>query len=168
MFRKQPQIEVKQKPHDKKVVVAGWIIIGINFLLGLYVIFDLPDIIPIHFNLAGKADAFGSKNDIWLAPILSLLIYWGLTLITSKVKPWNYNYPIKVSEKNARQLYTLSNRMLYHLNLGIALVFLWLTVHIIASSKGLGSYTSWMFLPLAIFVTLYPFFVIFKMFKIPK
>jgi len=50
-----------------------WIICIIGFLLALVSIFFLPSIIPVHF-ANGIADDYGRKIQIFLFPILQVLI----------------------------------------------------------------------------------------------
>lgn len=58
-----------------------WIICGIGIVLALGSVLFLPQIIPVHF-ANGIADDFGSKMEIFLFPILLLVI----TLLTGKEK----------------------------------------------------------------------------------
>lgn len=50
-----------------------WVICGIGVLLALVGFFILPQIIPIHF-ANGVADDFGNKIEIFLFPVLLLII----------------------------------------------------------------------------------------------
>ena len=168
MFKKQPKIEVKPTPFESKLILIGWILVGFNFLLAFYASIELSERIPIHFNLSGEPDGFGDKSAVWAAPIIGLLIYWGMNLITSKIKPWNFNYPVKVTAENAEILYKMGNRMIAIPNFGMAFLFLLITLHIIVTSKGFEQYTSWLFWPSVIFLTVFPFYIIFKMLKFSK
>ena len=58
-----------------------WIICIIGFLLALVSIFFLPGIIPVHF-ANGIADDYGRKIQIFLFPILQVLI----TFLTGREK----------------------------------------------------------------------------------
>ena len=51
-----------------------WGICGIGILLALGVVPFLPQIIPVHFTTNGIADDFGNKLEIFLYPILLLII----------------------------------------------------------------------------------------------
>ena len=50
-----------------------WVICGIGCLLALISIFFLPDVIPVHFS-KGVPDAYGEKIQIFIFPLLQLLI----------------------------------------------------------------------------------------------
>lgn len=132
--------------------------------------FGLPDEIPTHFNLKGDADGFGPKNTIWALPILTAIMYYGMTLVGTKIKPWKMKYPIKVTEKNAPRLYRMNLRMLVNLNLGISLVLFPISLEIIFAEIYINSGLSPIIATtiIAIFITLLPFYYIFKMYKLPK
>ena len=169
MFGTHPKIDVKPTKTDRVLMRNGWILVGLHFIVIGVFYFDLPNTIPIHFNLKGKADGFGNKTNLWALPILSLGTYYVLWLLTIRMKPWNYNYPTKVTEKNAPVLYALSIRMLVWLNIGTALVFLVVSLHSILLAITVQSINlSWLIIYLMGFLTLYPFIVIYKMFQIPK
>lgn len=169
MFKNQPKIDIKPNDFDRKLILIGWLIVVLNFIVVLSFFFELPDKIATHFNLAGKADGYGSKNDIWAMPILNLVMYFGMTLIATKMKPCNYNYPTKVTEKNAPILYAMSIRMLVWINLAIALIFLVISTQTILLAKEINHIDlSWFILFLAAIITIAPFYYIFKMYKVPK
>lgn len=51
----------------------AWIICGIGVLLAAISILFLPETIPVHF-VNGTADDFGNKMEIFLFPVLMLII----------------------------------------------------------------------------------------------
>ncbi|MDO4225026.1 MAG: DUF1648 domain-containing protein [Bergeyella zoohelcum] len=55
---------------------------------------QLPNKIPIHFNIEGKADRYSSKKWIFLLPIL------GLVLLAFMTADLEYNFPIKITKEN--------------------------------------------------------------------
>ena len=63
-----------------------WIICIIGFLLALVSIFFLPSIIPVHF-ANGIADDYGRKIQIFLFPILQVLITFLTWTRKSKILP---------------------------------------------------------------------------------
>lgn len=169
MFRKQPKIEVKPTKTDRLVMRVGWALVALHFILVVVFYADLPDTIATHFNLKGVADGFGHKKDLWALPILTLFFYYGLWLLTTRMKPWNYNYPTKVTEVNAPALYALSIQMMVWLNIGILLTFLAISVHSILLAKEIHiHFMGWLPMVLVAGITLYPFLVIYQMFQIPK
>jgi len=169
MFRKHPKIEIKPSKTDIKLILVGWVLVCLNFILVLVFYFDLPETIPTHFNLKGKVDDFGNKSTLWILPIINLICYFCLTWVTTKVKPHNYNYPTRVTQKNAPILYAMSIKMVVRLNLGIAMLFLLITVHTILSAKEVTNNVMGSILAVLVFtLILGPFIYIVKMFKVPK
>lgn len=169
MFKNQPKIDVKPSPKDIKLIRLGWLIVITNLAFVAFYFLSLPEQIPIHFNLKGKADGFGSKSTLWVLPLISLAIYYGMYLVATKVKPHLMNYPVTVTEKNAPKLYAMSITMLVILNLLIAVLFLVLSLEIIGISlkwfkPTLGS----IILGFVVFITLLPFYFIYRMSKISK
>lgn len=51
-----------------------WIICGIGILLAIVGVFVLPQNIPVHFTADGIPNDFGNKMEIFLFPVLSLII----------------------------------------------------------------------------------------------
>ena len=50
------------------------LILSLPLFYAMYVYDALPETIPIHFNYEGKPDGFGSKDSIYLAPIILGLV----------------------------------------------------------------------------------------------
>ncbi|MGW9687185.1 DUF1648 domain-containing protein [Flagellimonas sp. 2504JD1-5] len=128
IFSKKPKIEVKPNGTDIKLVKLGWAIVALNVLLVLVFYFDLPETIPTHFNLKGEADGYGHKSTLWIIPILSATLYFGLSFFVTKMKPYHMNFPVKVTEKNAPELYALGIRMIAVMNLASVVAFLLTTI----------------------------------------
>lgn len=69
-------------------------IVGI-ILLVLFVGFiamswgELPDKIPVHYNAAGVIDIWGNKGEILILPVITILLYGGLSGITLFPQIWN-------------------------------------------------------------------------------
>lgn len=93
---------------------------------------SLPEQVPIHFNMAGEADGFGSKKSVigllFLHAFLITILY-----LLSKT-PHIFNYPKSLTQENYKQHYILATRMLRMLNLGISLIFAGIFIQIIAYS----------------------------------
>ena len=107
-------------------------------------LFYIPERIPIHFNGAGKADGFGNKRHIFVLPIISTLLFLGLTTLNKY--PHIFNYPSQITKVNALHQYTKATRMMRVLKLVIVLIFGLIIFKTIQNVNGLGIY----FLPLTI------------------
>jgi len=147
----------------------GWLLVILNFMVLLVFFSELPEKVPVHFNFKGETDGFGDKSKIWGLPIMGALIYLLMHVIVTKLKPWYFNYPVKVTEKNAPKLYAMSIEMMVLLNFCIALMFLFISTQVIVPSVGFeGVSFGWFIVPLLALITFLPFWYIYRMFKIPK
>lgn len=63
----------------------------------------LPAIIPTHFGVDGRPNAYGSRASFLLLPgiLVALLI---LFAVLSRF-PWLYNYPVRITQENATRQY---------------------------------------------------------------
>lgn len=170
MFGDLPKIDIKLTNNQQRQIALGWIIIALNFIVVGIFYADLPDSIPAHFNYKGDVDGYGNKDSIWTLPILMGLTYALLAFIIKKVKPWNMNYPVKITEKNAHEVYKMSLQTLIYMNLLIAIIATPIIVETIlqAHKIDLGFKISSLSIIIVAVVTLLPLYYIFKMFKIPK
>lgn len=67
-------------------------------VLPVLLILRLPHIVPIHFNLHGEADGYGSRWVLLVIPGIGLFIY-SLLKCTLKLKKY-VNYPVKITPEN--------------------------------------------------------------------
>ena len=159
-MNKRPRIKLQLNQTDKILEIVGWIsVVGI-WALPLINYFDLPEIIPIHFNGVGKANGFGNKTHIFVLPIISTLQFIGLTILNKR--PHVFNYPSQITKENAFRQYTNATRMMRVLKLVIVLLFgliVFRKIQIInGHADGLGTW----FLPFTIglFIILTIYFLI--------
>jgi uncharacterized membrane protein len=108
-------------------LIALWIIIIVPYS-------KLPDTIPTHFNSAGEANDFGSKNFIFILPVIATVTYIGFTILNRF--PWLFNLPVEVTEHNAFMQYRNATRMVRSLKLILVLVFGFTAFHMIQSASG--------------------------------
>ena len=162
-MNKRPRIKLQLNQTDKILEVVGWVSVFGIWALPLINYFDLPEIIPIHFNGAGKADGFGNKTHIFVLPIISTLLFIGLTILNKH--PHIFNYPSQITKENAVHQYTNATRMMRVLKLVIVLLFgliIFKTIeNVNGNADGLGTW----FLPFTIglFISLTIYFLIISM-----
>ena len=145
-MNKRPRIKLQLKQTDKVLEVVGWVsVLGI-WALTLTNYSILPEIIPIHFNGAGKADGFGNKTHIFVLPIISTLLFIGLTILNKH--PHIFNYPSQITKENAVDQYTNATRMMRVLKLVIVLLFGLIVFKTIQNVNGHADGLETWFLPL--------------------
>lgn len=132
---------------------ADWLLIALA-LLGLlamwaayYRMLDtLPDRVPIHFDLYGRPDRWGSASGSVALPIVATLVVLLLTLV-GRV-PHLFNYPLTITLANHRYQYTLAVRLLRVLALCIVLVFGLVLTMVWLSAAGQVAPGIWLMLPI--------------------
>lgn len=164
MENQRPRLSIDLTPADKLVEAAGWLMLAGIWLLVLISYADLPDRIPTHFNLAGKADGFGKKAAIILLPAIATVLFAGMTVVNRF--PHAFNFGVPVTPENARFQYTNATRMMRWIKLGLLILFGFLTVetigHATGKTDGLGSW----FLPVMLLIQFVPMtFFLVKSFR---
>ncbi len=95
---------------------------------GVYSFFiypTLPEIIPIHFGIDGKANNFGGREWIFFPFVVALALYILLTVISRF--PQAFNYPWRVTDANAPRLHYVGRRMILWLKTEMVLLFAYIT-----------------------------------------
>lgn len=88
----------------------------------IYAFKQLPEIVPIHFDGAGKPDGYGTKWTMFILPLITTALFFGITAINKH--PHIFNYTTTITEENAEQQYRMATRLLRFTNLGVVLIFL--------------------------------------------
>ena len=139
------------------VLVAMWAFFVYAFTL-------LPDTIPIHFDFKGNPDRYGGKATLIFLPILTTILYLGLTVINRY--PHIFNYPVKITEENALKQYTYATRMIRMLKLIIILMFSVIVFYTYRSATGSSTGLGYWFIPIFLGAVYLPLiFYLFSSFK---
>lgn len=117
----RPVISLGLSPADLAVELAGAIAILLAVLPIVQFWSVLPDRIPIHFGLGGQPDALGDKIAIWMLPAVATMIFVVLTAVSRY--PHTFNYPVRITEQNARRQYLLARSLLVWLKAEICWLF---------------------------------------------
>ena len=116
----------------------------------------LPDIIATHFDISGKPNGFGSKNTIWLLPVIISLVY--ILIYVLNRYPHKFNYLTKITEQNAYRQYKLASRMMRVILFNITIMFAYITFKEIDGAYTKSSALEWWFIPLLLGSTIIPTF----------
>lgn len=137
----RPKINLPTDGFDRAIQLIGGVLLILLIIHPLYHFMALPDSIPVHFNASGEPDRFGSKYTIWFMPILGIVLYIGLSIVTRY--PHTYNYVVRITEENAKRQYFLATKLMRILNLQVVLIFFYINYGMIQTalgqSNGLGS-----------------------------
>ena len=150
----RPKIKLELTTTDKALEFAGWVAVFVMWGLTIANYSSLPDTIPTHYGLTGKADAFGGKAIILALPFIATILFAGLTL-SNKI-PHRFNYPIMITNENALKQYTLATRMMRHLKLIIVVLFGYITFQTIQTANGQADGLGNWLLPVGLVVVFIP------------
>ncbi len=82
----------------------------------------LPEKIPIHFDVEGKADKFGNKKKSFLTPTLGVIFYIGIFLVGCS--PTAANFPVEITAANRENQFFIMSFFVRWLLLLVLLIFL--------------------------------------------
>lgn len=155
----RPIIKIEMGPADLILEILAIVTLLCFIGFTLYNNTRLPDSIPTHFNAAGEPDDYGSKSFLWMLPIMGLVVYSILTLI-SRI-PEKLNYPVKITPGNARRQYIMGVRLIRYLKLAVVLMFFFISYKTVMVSLGSSGGLGIWFLPVIIGVFVIPIIVYF-------
>lgn len=121
-MEKRPKIELELTLTDRIGEWIGWITLAASWISAVYAYAVLPETIPTHFNMTGEPNGYGNKISLLLIPLISTVVFVGMTLINRK--PEIFNYPAKITPENAAFHYRSATRMIRWLKFSIVLIFL--------------------------------------------
>ena len=133
----RPRMKLILSPTDKLVEVFGYILLVLLWVYTLLHYRGLPDTIPVHYGLAGEPDRYGGKGNLLGLPVVTTVLFAGLTILNRF--PHLFNYPSDISEENAFKLYTGATRLIRYLKLMIVIIFGFIIVQTVRVSEGLTS-----------------------------
>lgn len=116
----RPVLKLERKTLDWVLEILNGITLAFLLIYPLLYFWEIPDTIPIHFNLQGEPDGYGSKNGLWILPGMGVFLYLLLGLFRSI--PHVLNIPVEITPENAELQYRLVSRMLSWLSWLILLV----------------------------------------------
>ena len=156
LMNKRPKIKLKLNQTDSALEIIGWLSVFGIWTLTITNYFELPDTIPTHYNLTGKADGFGNKSNLFALPIISTIIFVGLSILNKY--PHAFNYPSEITEENALHQYTNATRMMRVLKLVIVIIFGLIVFRTIQNVNGNADGLGTWFLPLIMGIIFIPIF----------
>jgi uncharacterized membrane protein len=150
----RPKITIQKTTLDWVLDVIAFLICLFTFSLSIIVFNDLPDLIPSHFNSKGMVDSYSSKEMILGLPFISLMIF--IVLHNVNRSPHIFNYPVKITEENAMEMYRYATRLIRVMNLVIVVFFSYINFQIISNAKGVSTGLGVYALPVFLFAIFAP------------
>ncbi|MDF2483898.1 MAG: hypothetical protein K0R46_66 [Herbinix sp.] len=84
----------------------------------------LPAKLPMHYNALGEIDRWGSKLELIIMPVIGVLMYGLMTLVSAYPSTWNI--PVTVTRENRIRVYQCTKSMLVLMKLEIIVIFAYL------------------------------------------
>jgi uncharacterized membrane protein len=163
-MEERPKIVIELTSFDKALEIIGWILIILIWILTIYKYPALPETVPTHFNISGKVDDNGARRTVLILPIVSTILFAGLTILNKY--PNIFNYPVPITEENAERLYRIATRLMRYLKLVLVLTFFGIEFMTIQTALGKSAgLTDW-FLPVCLGSVFIP--VIYTIFQLLK
>jgi uncharacterized membrane protein len=95
--------------------------------------YRLPDRIPTHFDLAGRADGWGTPPMLLALPAVAVVLYLLITLVARF--PGVFHYPVRVTAANRAQLEALALDMIVWLKAELMVLFGWIQAATIEAAR---------------------------------
>ncbi len=156
----------------KNWILMSLIIVILMWAVSLYAYFTLPDIIPTHFGLKGKPDAYGSKTIFLILPVLFnlapaiILIMVKFRFILINKYPYLINLPgffvniEKISEERRPYWFNKYFELILKFNLALSIyLFVLLLLIYYSTIKKQFDPAALIFIILFPFLALVPFFI---------
>lgn len=117
-------MEIKHNKLDTIAEVFCMILLIVTTLYTIYMYIQLPEKIPIHYNVAGVIDRYGNKLEIFILLIVTWVMYIGLSLVTRVPQFWNTG--VSVTAENKDRVYRILKNMLKIIKMEIIVIFCYL------------------------------------------
>jgi len=130
----QPKLDLERSAVEIVVQMIGAVAVAASVFTVVYFWSELPGRVPIHFDITGQPDGFGGRIWIVLLPLVSTVLWGGMTLLCSI--PHQYNYVWKITPENARRQYRLARVLLSAMGSGAAVLLSFLTLEICRIATG--------------------------------
>ncbi len=151
----KPKANFNNLPLSNFEKQLNWLTIAVILVHILLIAFNysqLPDQVPIHFDITGTPDNYGGKATIWILAGLTVVMY-GFMRFIANLSADKYNYPVKITPANAKQQYLMSRQLIFLINAGMAVLFLLISWGIIQTAKGnRNGLGAWFFIAILVLI----------------
>lgn len=136
MSNTRPVLKLEYSLLDKLLIAAAFIALAVSFLLVFINLGALPSKVAVHSDAFGNVNGWGSKYTLLIVPIINLIMFISL-LVLSKF-PHIYNYPAEITEENAEYQYKNARFLMINMNAICTFMFAyicWQTVQLAKYGK---------------------------------
>ncbi|GAB4138854.1 MAG: DUF1648 domain-containing protein [Ignavibacteriales bacterium] len=122
----RPKIKINLSEFDRKLELTGLFLLIVLWVVSFFIFKITQGEIPTHFDFSGNADNYGSRNSIFLLPVIGTLLFLLMTWLNKY--PHKFNYTIKITTENAEIQYSLATRLIRWMKIVILLIFILITL----------------------------------------
>ncbi|ASB91272.1 DUF1648 domain-containing protein [Bacillus sonorensis] len=140
--------KIKKTTSEKVWNTLGYLFYfgSIIFLVSMWS--KLPEKVPVHSNVLGETDRWGSKWELIILPGIGILIILFMSLLEKH--PEIYNYPKRFNEANAERFYLHSRKLVNQLKNLCLIIFALILFESVSIALGWGNGFGKWFLPIAV------------------
>lgn len=98
---------MKSEKNKYDILVTRLTLAILVFTLVFYAFywFKMPDMIPMHYNLSGQIDRWGSKYESLFIPLGMIVLYVFLAFVEKNPSLWNTG--VKITPENQQRIYPI-------------------------------------------------------------
>ena len=133
MYEYRPKLDLPRTRIQKVANIVGYGVFIIGIIYSIIYLPSLPAEVPIHFNIGGEVDGWGSKYTLLLLPFIGIVSFLALEAVEKR--PHIHNYPSSLDENNVYQHYALSIRTANLVKNGTLVIFGLLQFEIVQSAQ---------------------------------
>ncbi len=144
----RPTLRLPWTAGEKALEVVA--LAGVAGVLGLAVVgWRSPHgLVPTHFGIAGRADAWGGRWSLLVLPAIALVMYVALTLLARV--PHQLNYLVQITERNAAAQYRNARSLLLWTKAELAWLFAYLSWQTVGATDARSATLGSAFLPVVL------------------
>lgn len=155
-----PNLTPKPKPFESAIELMAWLALAFIWLFAGWEYLSLPDIIPIHFDMLGKANEYGGKSAVFTMPILATLSLVGLSFLQQSVP--KFNFPEDRTPEDAQKQVTFAIKTIRIIKVAALFFFGGIEVFISRWSRGL-ELNFYLLIPVLVIIIEVPvYYIMFK------
>jgi uncharacterized membrane protein len=132
-MNQRPKLKIPMDRIDLYLEITAIMLLLFCVFTTLIIWSQLPERVPIHFNITGQADRYGSKASFLIILPVLLFLYLAFTILGKF--PHIYNYVVKITKKNAEKQYRLAKRLISVLKNEIIIIFIIIQQSILSAAK---------------------------------
>ncbi len=117
----RPKIKLVMTNTDKFIEGFGYVMLFGIWCLAFFNFFDSSNFLISSYNDLGKTDRFIENSNVFLLPIISTVLFFGMTFLNKY--PHTFNYPTIITESNALSQYANATKMIRIMKVIIVFVF---------------------------------------------